>query len=132
MLENLLEEVRTIRQILERKEADRVTAVITQPNVPIQPTQVPVQPTQGVNQAPAQVVVQQVPVAQGTVPTTSQVESFTREQIALAMSNAQAMGKQALINKIFTTFRVQTLMEIDPSYFNQIAVMLREEGVQVQ
>ena len=129
------EDVRVIRQILERKEADRVTAVIApqaitqpipiqepQPQMPVQP--IPVQAIQPQETVQPQILVQ-------TVPTTAQAESFTQEQIAVAMSRAQTMGRMDLIQQIFSTFGVQTLMQINPANYNQIAVMLREAGIEV-
>lgn len=65
------------------------------------------------------------------VPTASQTENFSMEQIAVAMSNAQSAGKMDLIQKIFNTFGVQTLMQINPANYNQIATMLREAGIQI-
>lgn len=142
-LKEFFENVRVIRQILERKEADKVTAVIApEIGVPVQ-TQIPTQTMQGQaiqQQAPVQtqVPVQQIPVAQNAgqaqvmpMPTTSQAESFTQEQIAVAMSRAQTLGRMDLIQQIFNTFGVQTLMQINPANYNQIAVMLREAGIEV-
>jgi len=127
-LEKFFEDIGVIRQILERGEADKVAAVIAPKQVPVQqevPQTIPVQ-----SQVPVQPIIpQQTPV--NPLPTTAQVESFTQEQIAIAMSNAQAAGKMDLIQNIFNTFGVQTLMQISPANYNQIAVMLREAGIQV-
>ena len=76
----------------------------------------------------AQVQMPQVPTA---IPVAQQVESFTQEQIARAMANAAQAGRQDVIQNIFATFRVQTLMEINPANYNHVATMLREAGIQI-
>ena len=88
-------------------------------NVP----QMPVAPVQPQPQTPVQ-----APVA---IPVAQQVEGFTQEQIARAMANAAQAGRQDIIQNIFATFKVQTLMEINPANYNQIATMLREAGIQI-
>lgn len=90
-------------------------------NVPSIPMQAPT--------APVQV---QMPVqAPATIPTTIQAETFTQEQIARAMANAIQAGRQDIVQNIFFTFGVQTLMEINPTNYNKIANMLREAGIQI-
>lgn len=65
------------------------------------------------------------------VPVNTQAESFTQEQIAVAMSNAMAAGKQDLVQNILKTFNAQCLMQIDSSNYNKIATMLREAGIKI-
>ncbi|MCI8396183.1 MAG: hypothetical protein HFJ52_00295 [Clostridia bacterium] len=122
-LERFFEDIHAIREILESKARVKEScADSVEPQTPI----APVQPVNPVPVQPAPVT----PVAQ-VVPTAPQAESFTFDQIARAMSNAQAMGRTDLIQSIFTTFKAQTLMQIDPVNYNQIAVMLREAGIQI-
>lgn len=122
-------------------EKEPVNQVATAPTVPLTP-QPPVQavptnvqgtmPTQPQVQMPTPVVPMQPQAqVQAQVPVSQTVESFTQEQIARAMANAAQAGRQDIIQNIFATFRVQTLMEINPEHYNQIATMLREAGIQV-
>lgn len=64
-----------------------------------------------------------------TIPTTA--PSYTQEQIAVAMSNAVAIGKRDLVEQILASFSVQALTQIDPVNYNRIAAMLTEAGVKV-
>lgn len=65
------------------------------------------------------------------VPTTVQAESFTQEQLAVAMSNAVSAGKMNVISDILQKFNVQALTQINPNDYNKLATMLREAGVKV-
>lgn len=131
-LKKFLDDIRRIRTAVEKiAKIENGVDTGTQPviSVPQQisesVTQIPVSsqpiPTQTLVQAPAQTPVQ--------IPTAS--ESFTQEQIAVAMSNAVAAGRNDIIQSILSTFNAQCLMQIDPANYNQIAVMLREAGFQV-
>lgn len=107
------------------KVQEVINNVATMPAVPIANVpQMPATPVQPQPQMQVQAPVAQIPVAQ-------QVESFTQEQIARAMANATQAGRQDIIQNIFATFKVQTLMEINPANYNQIATMLREAGIQI-
>lgn len=94
----------------------------------IQTTQVPQEPVQVSPQVSAQVA--QAPIQQ-TIPTTQVAESFTQEQLAVAMSNAVAAGKMNVIQGILQSFGVQALTQINPADYNKVATMLKEAGVQV-
>ena len=85
-----------------------------------------------VPQTPAQVNAQ-VPQTQiqPAIPTTPVAESFTQEQLAVAMSNAVAAGKMAVIQGVLQNFGVQALTQINPADYNKVATMLKEAGVQV-
>lgn len=65
------------------------------------------------------------------IPTTPQVESFTQEQLAVAMSNAVSAGKMDVITGILQKFNVQALTQIDPKDYNALATMLKEAGVKI-
>lgn len=112
------------------KVQEVINNVATMPVVPIangvqaQLPQMPVTQPQIPQQMQVQAPVAQIPVAQ-------QVESFTQEQIAKAMADATTIGRGDLVQSIFATFKVQTLMEINPANYNQIATMLREAGIQI-
>lgn len=84
-------------------------------NVEVQPQLAPVEPTQ-----PAPVI-----------PTTTVQESFTREQLAVAMSNAVSAGKMNIVQGILQQFGVQALTQINPADYNKVATMLKEAGVNI-
>ncbi len=65
------------------------------------------------------------------IPATPQTESFTQEQLAVAMSNAVSAGKMNVIMEILGKFNVQALTQINPVDYNKLATMLREAGVNV-
>lgn len=65
------------------------------------------------------------------IPATPQAESFTQEQLAVAMSNAVSAGKMNVIMEILGKFNVQALTQINPADYNKLATMLREAGVNV-
>ena len=80
---------------------------------------------QEVNQ---QSVIQNQPNA---IPTAQIQESFTQEQLAVAMSNAVSAGKMNIIQNILQQFGVQALTQINPSDYNRVATMLKEAGVEI-
>ena len=84
-------------------------------NVEVQPQPAFVTPTQ------------QTPV----IPTTPVQETFTREQLAIAMSNAVSAGKMNVVQGILQQFGVQALTQISPENYNKVATMLKEAGVNV-
>lgn len=132
MLEEILKDIN--KNLKEIANCLKGSITTTQKETVVMPTE---------NKAPqlisSQVVntVQQVPtqnpvaVPQMQVPVNAQSESFTQEQIAVAMSNAMAAGKQDLVQNILKTFNAQCLMQIDSSNYNKIATMLREAGIQI-
>lgn len=66
-----------------------------------------------------------------TIPTTAVQESFTQEQLAVAMANAVSAGKRDTIMGILEQLGVQALTQIKPEDYNKLAVMLKEAGVEV-
>lgn len=67
----------------------------------------------------------QVPVTQ-TAP-----QSFTQEQLAVAMSNAVSAGKMNVIQGILQQLGVQALTQVNPADYNKVATMLKEAGVTI-
>ena len=65
------------------------------------------------------------------IPTTPTQESFTQEQLAVAMSNAVSAGKMDIIQNILQQFGVQALTQINPNDYNKVATMLKEAGVEI-
>ena len=126
-LKEFLDDIRRIRIAVEKiANIENGVDKGTQPVI-----SVPQQISESVPQmsVPSQVIPTQAPVASVQIPTAS--ESFTQDQIAVAMSNAVAAGRNDIIQSILSTFNAQCLMQIDPANYNQIAVMLREAGFQV-
>lgn len=72
-----------------------------------------------------------MPVSVPTIPISNTQESFTQEQLAIAMSNAVTAGKMNVIKEILGKFNVQALTQINPADYNKLAVMLKEAGVEV-
>lgn len=90
-----------------------------------------VQPIPTVNPINVQSPAVPTSVPQMQVPVSQTVEGFTQEQLAVAMGNATAAGRHDIVQTIFSTFKVNALMEIKPENYNQVATMLREAGIQV-
>ena len=86
--------------------------------------------TAELHQAPTDVVTVQANLGTA-IPTSEVQESFTQEQLAVAMSNAVSAGKMGLIQGILQKFGVQALTQINPSDYNKVAAMLKEAGVKV-
>lgn len=112
---------------IENPEAN---AIITQPE-PIQEKLIAsLDEAQDITQAQDIIQAQDVaPVEVQTIPTS--LETFTREDIAKAMASAMDMGKMDVIQKILTTYNAQSLMDIAPENYGNIALMLRETGVKI-
>lgn len=93
------------------------------PVIPAQPAPMPVAPATSVQPVPAP--------ATPVIPTTTVQESFTREQLAVAMSNAVSAGKMNIVQGILQQFGVQALTQINPADYNKVATMLKEAGVNI-
>lgn len=65
------------------------------------------------------------------VPVAPIQNSFTQEQLAVAMSNAVAAGKMQVIQNILQQLGVQALTQVKPEDYNKLAAMLKEQGVEV-
>lgn len=130
MLEKILEDINSnlirIANVLENKKIveESETAVVNQKVTDVKISQ-PTQTTIQANVIPATVIPATV------IPATPQTESFTQEQLAVAMSNAVSAGKMNVIMEILGKFNVQALTQINPVDYNKLATMLREAGVNV-
>lgn len=103
-------------------KVEQITQAIRQPQV-LQPVAQPVpQPIQPVQQPAA------IP---NQIPTTQVVHKYTKDQFALAMGRALDAGKMADIQRIVGLFGVQTLMEIPEERYDELALKLKEIGVDV-
>lgn len=71
-------------------------------------------------------------VVQTAIPVTPIQESFTQAQLACAMANAVAAGKQDIVLDILGKLGVQALTQVKPENYNQVASMLKEAGVEVK
>lgn len=130
MLEKILEDINSnlirIANVLENKKIveESETAVVNQKVTDVKISQ-PAQTTIQANVIPATVIPATV------IPATPQTESFTQEQLAVAMSNAVSAGKMNVIMEILGKFNVQALTQINTADYNKLATMLREAGVNV-
>lgn len=96
------------------------------PTSPVQPVQnmviqTPVTPT------PIPVV----PVATTVIPTTNVVPTYSQDQLATAMGRAIDAGKMEVIQNLMASFGVSNLMELSPDKYNDLALKLKEVGVEV-
>ena len=87
-----------------------------------------VTPTAPVQESP--VSVQNNPVPTG-IPVSNVAPTYTQDQLAVAMGRAIDMGKMADIQIVLSTFNVSSLMEIPADKYNDLALKLREIGVEV-
>ena len=129
MLENILSEInKNLERIANSLECNRNMKETATAEVKQTPNDVSVAtPTQAV---PATVIPATV-IPATTIPATPQAESFTQEQLAVAMSNAVSAGKMNVVMEILGKFNVQALTQVNPADYNKLATMLREAGVNV-
>lgn len=87
-----------------------------------------------------QVTISQPPIQQAApviqqmsqvMPISNIQQSFTQEQLAVAMSNAVSAGKMGIIQNILQQLNVQALTQVNPADYNKLAAMLQEAGVKV-
>ncbi len=109
------------------KQFRQTESVTQQPTATVIP-QAPTPVAQPVQQT---VETQPMPVQPSSIPTTQVQNSFTQEQLAVAMSNAVSAGKMDIIQNILQRFNVQALTQINPADYNNVATMLKEAGVNV-
>lgn len=136
MLEEILKSINLnlerIANSLEGKKEEKITTT-REPVIPGQMSIEDIKPN--VDPAANTIKVAPIPTPIATpvapVPTTVQAESFTQEQLAVAMSNAVSAGKMNVISDILQKFNVQALTQINPNDYNKLATMLREAGVKV-
>lgn len=114
---------------------------ITQQAVPFAPAQVPMQ--QPVyNQAQvyspqmqsAPPVHQNIPVQppiQQQVPTSHTAQSFTQDQLAVAMTALVDAGKGSAVMGILAQFGAETLMQVPKEQYATLATMLRGAGANI-
>lgn len=140
MLEKILEDINSnlvrIANVLENKK------ILEGPETEIAVVNQKVTDVSVVTPAAAQTIQTQETIVPATtipatvipstaIPATPQTESFTQEQLAVAMSNAVSAGKMNVIMEILGKFNVQALTQINPADYNKLATMLREAGVNV-
>lgn len=142
MLEEILKNINSnLERIAKALETENIEAVAETVHGAAEQFRQPVMPPQTVAvQAPQKPIqpqiVPQTPVVQPvmpvqSIPTTPVQESFTQEQLAVAMSNAVAAEKMNIIQDILKQFGVQALNQINPTDYNKVATMLKEAGVEV-
>lgn len=125
MLENILSEInKNLERIANSLECNKNMKETATAEVKQTPTDVYVT-------APVQAVPAQHVIPATIIPATPQAESFTQEQLAVAMSNAVSAGKMNVVMEILGKFNVQALTQVNPADYNKLATMLREAGVNV-
>lgn len=65
------------------------------------------------------------------IPVSGQVQSYSQNQLALAMGRALDAGKMVEIQNILKEFNASSLMDIAPDKYNDLALRLRSIGVEV-
>lgn len=88
------------------------------------------QPVQAPMQQQVQMPVQQASI-QTAIPVSNMAQSYTQEQLAVAMGRAVDAGKMQQIQAILGTFNVSSLMELKQEQYNDLALKLKEIGVDV-
>lgn len=102
------------------------TPPVQAPQTPVPPVAMP--PVQ--SQTPSPVVTQQV-MPQAPIPTTHVAQSYTQEQIAVAMTSLVDGGKLDVVHGILAAFGVQALTEIPADQYPALALKLREVGANI-
>ncbi len=69
-----------------------------------------------------------VPNPATTVPTAPVAQTYTMEQLGVAMTGLVDSGKLEIANQILGKFGAQTLMQVPPEYYPQLATAMREAG----
>lgn len=142
MLENILKEINSnlerIANSLEKNSNISIGLDLANGKdenvVAVAPYQTEIQNSQPYISANSVNVVPQAetqPTVAQTIPTTQVQESFTQEQLAVAMSNAVSAGKMNIIQNILQQLGVQALTQVNPSDYNKVATMLKEAGVEL-
>ncbi len=78
--------------------------------------------------APAPV---QTPVATPSIPVTNAVQTYTQEQLSLAMARGLDMGLQEQVQNVIHSFGVDCLMKIAPENYGALALKLKAIGIEV-
>lgn len=69
-----------------------------------------------------------VPNPATTVPTAPVAQTYTMEQLGVAMTGLVDSGKLEIASQILGKFGAQTLMQVPPEYYPQLATAMREAG----
>lgn len=110
------------KAILDKCNA-MVDGAIAENTIPQAPVQQPIP-------QPVQAPVQQTPI-QTAIPVSNTVQTYTQDQLAVAMGRALDSGKEEMIRNILGMFNVISLMELKPEQYNDLALRLKEIGVDV-
>lgn len=113
------------------EEMVEFSKMIAAQQIPVPQAPVPQAP---VPQAPVpQAPVPQAPIPQAPVniPTTNVAQSYTQDQIAIAMTGLVDAGKGAVLQGILQQFSAQSLMQINPGQYGEVATKLREAGAAI-
>lgn len=69
-----------------------------------------------------------VPDPASTVPTQPVAQTYSMEQLGVAMTGLVDSGKMEVVNQILAKFGAQTLMQVPQDYYPQLATAMREAG----
>lgn len=122
-IKRIADGIETIVKMNEKEPKDIAEATCNCLNAQYNQLQQPVQ-------APVETVPQATPVSTA-IPVSNAVQTYTQDQLAVAMGRALDSGKMAEIQKILSDFGVSSLMELKPEQYNDLALRLKEIGVDV-
>lgn len=125
---NSLENKTAVGVDLSNAQDKQVSQIIQAPTDILQNITAQMPIAQPVIQAEPNIIQPTMPQA---IPTAPIQNSFTQEQLAVAMSNAVAAGKMNIVQGILQQLGVQALTQINPADYNKVATMLKEAGVEV-
>lgn len=132
-LEKFFNDIGRIADALENRKVtisentvDTVNTVNTVVNEVVKEASLNVNSQEQINTS--QVTQQPIPT---TIPIADVQPTYTQEQLAVAMGRAIDMGKMVDIQNLLAQFKVACLAELDSSNYNDLALKLREIGVDV-
>lgn len=65
------------------------------------------------------------------VPTTAVPQAYSQEQLAVAATGLVDQGKMQIVSGIMQAFGAQSLMQIPPERYPEVALKLREAGANI-
>lgn len=122
-IKRIADGIETIVKMNEKELKDIAEATCNCLNAQYNQLQQPVQ-------APVETVPQATPVSTA-IPVSNAVQTYTQDQLAVAMGRALDSGKGEMIRNILGMFNVSSLMELKPEQYNDLALRLKEIGVDV-
>ena len=130
-----IETINRLISALEKVSPTTVAPLVVESTQPVVSTAAPV-PTA---QAPVQQPIAQTPVAQSVaevqqpaaIPTSHVAQSYTVEQLQMAMAPLVDAGKMEEIRGLLNSFGVPSIMDLQPDQYGALATALRGMGAQI-